>query len=74
MSTDEIEWEYSIAYPEGDGWNTDGAESFDTLDEAVDELNVFGDGFLDSDRIVRRRKAGPWEPVPEPDGNEASRG
>jgi hypothetical protein len=62
-NADTVEWEYSIAYPDGERWNPDGAEILDTLAEAEEEFNTFRDAFLSGDRIVRRRKAGPWEPV-----------
>ncbi|GAA1915151.1 hypothetical protein GCM10009775_04480 [Microbacterium aoyamense] len=56
-------WEYSIAYPQGDGWTTDGAEVFETHDAAEVELD--SESYLAADRIVRRRPAGPWEVVPD---------
>lgn len=64
------EWEYSIAYPDGERWDPDGAEILDTLTGAKEELDTFRDAFLGSDRIVRRRKAGPWEPVPDVEGSD----
>jgi len=57
----EPEWEYSIAYPRGDGWETDGVDPFKTYADA--EYELARDEYLDQDRVVRRRKAGEWEPV-----------
>lgn len=59
----ETEWEYSIAYPDGDRWDTDGADTFELLEEAESEHRFAS--YLDSDRVVRRRKAGQWVPVPD---------
>lgn len=55
-------WEYCIAYPSGDKWNTGGVEPFKAEQDAWDDLEK-GE-YLTSDRVVRRRKAGPWLPVP----------
>lgn len=62
----EDEWEYSIAYPDEreDGsvrWNTGGVEPMCSREDAEHDLAT-GD-YLTSDRVVRRRKAGPWEAV-----------
>lgn len=58
-----IEFEYSIAYPHRDGWDTDGAECYETFAEAEEELN--SSNYLDTDRVVSRRKASPWVEVAE---------
>ena len=57
----ETEWEYGIAYPRGDEWDTDGVEPFEAEQDARDDLEK-GE-YLSSDRVVRRRKVGPWLPV-----------
>ena len=58
----EPEWEYSVVFndPE-DGWTNDGADTHDNYEDA---RNQFSEPYwMVEDLVVRRRKAGPWEPI-----------
>lgn len=56
---EETEWEYGII---GDGDSAPWSDLSVDLDYLLDEA---GSSISSTDRVVRRRKAGPWEPVPE---------
>ena len=58
----EPEWEYSIGFndPE-EGWINDHADIHDNYEDARSDYSE--PNWLVEDRVVRRRKAGPWEPV-----------
>lgn len=61
------EWEYNIAYPRIDSngnrfWAPDGLPPV-SLEEAKEEFRQHRDLYLEGDQIVRRRKAGPWQPA-----------
>lgn len=59
----EVEWVYSIGFPDEDGlWYTDDAGIYSDHESAKAELDT--GNWLDSDRVVRCRKAGPWEVAP----------
>lgn len=56
------EWEYSVGFNEpGLGWINDGSEIYDNYYDARSMYDEFDR--LVEDRVIRRRKAGPWEVV-----------
>lgn len=62
----ETEWEYGIRDEGEDGPFTDHYESISAMSDDFD-------GFLAQrgEEIIRRRKTGPWLPVPDPTNNES---
>lgn len=61
----ETEWEYGLmADGDDEPWSDYSAD----LDWLISEA---GSSISSTDRAVRRRKAGPWEPVPDTTNNES---
>lgn len=61
----ETEWEYSVGFEDAEvGWTNDLADIHDDQEDAEEDFRNPSGSWLDGDQIVRRRKAGPWLPVP----------
>lgn len=58
------EWEYSVGFDDPElGWTNDLAEVHDNREDAEEDFRAGAGSWRDDDQIVRRRKAGPWEPI-----------
>lgn len=63
----EPEWEYSVGFNDPEcGWINDNADIHDNYEDARSDYSE--PKWLVEDRVVRRRKAGPWLSVPSEEG------